>query len=243
MSALRAAPRAAAHSKKRGACERTLRLKVEQRRRGAVARQLQALVAQLVEEGHRASLEGLDARVGRIAQEARDQLDGVRRRAGAEDLVPRVRLDLRDERGSGGRCEGRGLRTEGEAAAASSAGGRAPEGTCTRYSFGSSPGSPPGWVCRAPAAHGTANTSAKRVLGCRRCAQRALALTARIALPGLTSLPRPRPPPCALSLARARHTLMISTSWSTPDSPGKSGTPRSSSASTQPTDQTSMQHV
>mmetsp|Transcript_9353 Transcript_9353/g.23285 ORF Transcript_9353/g.23285 Transcript_9353/m.23285 type:complete len:346 (+) Transcript_9353:247-1284(+) len=76
--------------------EKFLRLKVEQRRRGAVARQLQALVAQLVEEGHRASLEGLDARVGRIAQEARDQLDGVRRRAGAEDLVPRVRLDLRE---------------------------------------------------------------------------------------------------------------------------------------------------
>ena len=111
MSALRAAPRAAAHTQKRGACERTLRLKVEQRRRGAVARQLQALVAQLVEEGHRASLEGLDARVGRIAQEARDQLDGVRRRAGAEDLVPRVRLDLRDERGGGGGCEGRGVRT------------------------------------------------------------------------------------------------------------------------------------
>ena len=240
MSAVRAAPRATAHSKKRGACERTLRLKVEQRRRGAVARQLQALVAQLIEERHRASLEGLDARVGRIAQEARDQLDGVRRRAGAEDLVPRVRLDLRDERGGGGRCEGRGLRTEGEAA--SGAGGRAPEGTCTRYSFGSSPGSPPGWVCRAPAAHGTASTSAKRVLGCRRCAQLALALTARIALPGLTSLPRPRPPH-ALLRARARHTLMISTSWSTPDSPGKSGTPRSSSASTQPTDQTSMQHV
>ena len=242
MSAVRAAPRAAAHTLKRGACERTLRLKVEQRRRGAVARQLQALVTQLIAEGHRASLEGLDARVGRIAQEARDQLDGVRRRAGAEDLVPRVRLDLRDERGSGGRCEGRGLRTEREAAAASSAGGRAPEGTCTRYSFGSSPGSPPGWVCRAPAAHGTANTSAKRVLGCRRCAQLALAPAARIALPGLTSLPRPRPPPMR-SCARARHTLMISTSWSTPDSPGKSGTPRSNSARTHPADHVSMQHV
>jgi len=124
VSAVRAAPRAAAHTLKRGACERTLRLKVEQGRRGAVARQLQALVAQLIAEGHRASLEGLDARVGRIAQEARDQLDGVRRRAGAEDLVPRVRLDLRDERGGGGRrrCEGRGVRTERETAAASSGG-------------------------------------------------------------------------------------------------------------------------
>jgi hypothetical protein len=35
-------------------------------------------------------------------------------------------------------------------------------------------------------------------------------------------------------------TLMISTSWSTPLSPGNSGWPSSISASTQPMDQTSM---
>lgn len=35
-------------------------------------------------------------------------------------------------------------------------------------------------------------------------------------------------------------TLMISTSWSTPLSPGKMGWPRSSSASTQPADHTSV---
>lgn len=99
MSATRRVQR---HTLKRRACQRTLRLKVEQRRRGAVARELQALVAQLVEEGHGASLERLNARVGRVAQETRDQLDGVRRRAGAEDLVPRVRLDLRNEWGGEG---------------------------------------------------------------------------------------------------------------------------------------------
>lgn len=38
-------------------------------------------------------------------------------------------------------------------------------------------------------------------------------------------------------------TLMISTSWSTPLSPGKMGWPRSSSASTQPADQMSMLDV
>lgn len=41
----------------------------------------------------------------------------------------------------------------------------------------------------------------------------------------------------------SHYTLMISTSWSTPLSPGKMGWPRSSSASTQPADQMSMLDV
>lgn len=46
-------------------------------------------------------------------------------------------------------------------------------------------------------------------------------------------------PPPAHSPPRRALTLMISTSWSTPLSPGKMGWPRRSSASTQPADHTS----
>jgi hypothetical protein len=42
------------------------------------------------------------------------------------------------------------------------------------------------------------------------------------------------------SLVGVPRTLMISTSWSTPELPGKMGLPISSSANTQPADQTSI---
>ena len=55
---------------------------------------------------------------------------------------------------------------------------------------------------------------------------------------GLSQSPSPLATPPPPTLCRAL-TLMISTSWSTPLSPGKMGWPRRSSASTQPADHTS----
>mmetsp|Transcript_21786 Transcript_21786/g.72168 ORF Transcript_21786/g.72168 Transcript_21786/m.72168 type:complete len:291 (-) Transcript_21786:470-1342(-) len=77
--------------------EELLRLEVEERRRRPIARRYaQVGRAQLVEEGHRAAVEGLGTRVGGVPEERADELDGVRRRARSEDLCPRVRLDLRE---------------------------------------------------------------------------------------------------------------------------------------------------
>jgi hypothetical protein len=57
-------------------------------------------------------------------------------------------------------------------------------------------------------------------------------VTISILFTGIPQVVQPAP------VADDMLTLMISTSWSTPDSPGKSGWPNSSSATTHPTDLT-----
>mmetsp|Transcript_27146 Transcript_27146/g.68916 ORF Transcript_27146/g.68916 Transcript_27146/m.68916 type:complete len:393 (+) Transcript_27146:146-1324(+) len=53
-------------------------------------------VAEVVEERVGAALQTRRARLGIVDQEPGDEVDGLLGRAGAEDLVPRVRLDLRE---------------------------------------------------------------------------------------------------------------------------------------------------
>mmetsp|Transcript_53225 Transcript_53225/g.122301 ORF Transcript_53225/g.122301 Transcript_53225/m.122301 type:complete len:225 (+) Transcript_53225:362-1036(+) len=76
--------------------EELLRLEIKERRGRPPIWQSEVLLTQLVEEGHRTPLQRLQARVGSVAQELGDELDGLRWRARPENLAPRVRLHLRE---------------------------------------------------------------------------------------------------------------------------------------------------
>mmetsp|Transcript_30501 Transcript_30501/g.79201 ORF Transcript_30501/g.79201 Transcript_30501/m.79201 type:complete len:203 (-) Transcript_30501:740-1348(-) len=73
-----------------------LRFEVEERGRRQIAREAEVRIAQLVKDGHGARLERLHSRVGRVLEELGHEINGVLRRARAEDFAPRVRLDLRE---------------------------------------------------------------------------------------------------------------------------------------------------
>ena len=75
---------------------RALRSKVEECGQLAPVGQACGGVAELVEEAVRARLDGREARGRRVLEQTRDEVDGVRVRLGAEHLLPRVRLDLRE---------------------------------------------------------------------------------------------------------------------------------------------------
>ena len=69
---------------------------VEQRRQGLSVWQATVWVSELVEEGVSEGIDWRDSFFRGVLKKFGDEVDGVGRGARAEDLVPRMRLDLRE---------------------------------------------------------------------------------------------------------------------------------------------------